>query len=139
MADLNLSIQYTFLAVDDHEKALAFYRDVLGFELHNDVGYGDMHWLTMGLASQPGIELVLHPPGADASAEDRETIRNLLAKGVFGALVFSVSDVDATFEMVEAAGADVVQEPIDQPFGVRDCAFRDPAGNLLRFNQAKTA
>ncbi len=136
---MTLTLKYTFLAVDDHEKALAFYRDVLGFEVHNDVGNGDMRWITLGLASQPGIELVLEPPGVEASQKDRETIKALMAKGVFGWLVFDTDDVDATFDAVRISGADVVQEPMDQPHGVRDCAFRDPAGNQVRFSQSKVA
>ena len=96
-----------------------------------------MRWITLGLASQPGIELVLEPPGVEASPEDKETIKDLMAKGVFGWLVFATDDVDATFDAVRTSGADIVQEPMDQPHGVRDCAFRDPAGNQVRFSQAK--
>jgi predicted enzyme related to lactoylglutathione lyase len=133
---MTIRLAHCFLAVDDHDAAIAFYRDVLGLEVRNDVGYESMRWVTLGSPSQD-VELVLEPPCAEASPEDRETITALMAKGLFGRLVFTTDDCDATFEQIQAAGADVVQEPMDQPYGVRDCAFRDPAGNMLRFNQPK--
>lgn len=138
MSDMNLSIQYTFLPHSDAEASLAFYRDVLGFELRQDVGYGDMRWLTVGPPGQPDTSIVLHPPAADPSLTDdeRRTIAELMAKGSFASVVLATQDVDAAFATVEAAGAEVAQEPADQPYGVRDCAFRDPAGNMVRIQQS---
>jgi catechol 2,3-dioxygenase-like lactoylglutathione lyase family enzyme len=135
--DINLS--QCFIAVDDHDKALAFYRDVLGMEVRNDVGFEGMRWVTVGSPAQPDVDIVLEPPLADpnASASDKEAMAELLAKGLLRGVIFSTDDVDATFERVSAAGAEVLQEPVDQPYGVRDCAFRDPAGNMLRFNQTR--
>ncbi|MFM9370901.1 VOC family protein [Streptomyces sp. Da 82-17] len=134
--DINLST--CFIAVDDHDKALAFYRDVLGLEVRNDVGFEGMRWVTVGSPDQPDVNIVLEPPLADpnASPEDRKAMAELLAKGLLRGVIFQTDDVDATFERIRAAGGDVLQEPVDQPYGVRDCAFRDPAGNMLRFNQA---
>jgi predicted enzyme related to lactoylglutathione lyase len=134
--DINLST--CFIAVDDFDKAIAFYRDVLGLEVRMDVGYEGMRWVTVGSPDQPDVNIVLEPPLADpnAAAADRQAMAELLAKGFLRGVIFSTDDVDATFERIRAAGADVLQEPIDQPYGVRDCAFRDPAGNMLRFNQA---
>ncbi|MCW2859043.1 MAG: lyase [Actinoallomurus sp.] len=130
-------LSHCFLAVDDHNKALSFYRDVLGLEVRNDVSFEGMRWISVGPPSQPEVEIVLEPPGVnpDASPADRQVMADLLAKGVLGRLVFATDDCDATFDEVRASGAEVVQEPVDQPYGVRDCAFRDPAGNLLRFTQ----
>ncbi|MFC7882134.1 VOC family protein [Streptomyces sp. NPDC057376] len=135
--DINLS--QCFIAVDDHDKALAFYRDVLGMEVRNDVGFEGMRWVTVGSPAQPDVDIVLEPPLADpnASATDKEAMDRLLAKGLLRGVIFTTDDVDATFERVQAAGAEVLQEPVDQPYGVRDCAFRDPAGNMLRFNQPR--
>ncbi|MEU3894980.1 VOC family protein [Streptomyces sp. NPDC045251] len=135
--DINLS--QCFIAVDDHDKALAFYRDVLGMEVRNDVGFEGMRWVTVGSPAQPDVDIVLEPPLADpnASAADKEAMDRLLAKGLLRGVIFTTDDVDATFERVQAAGAEVLQEPVDQPYGVRDCAFRDPAGNMLRFNQPR--
>jgi catechol 2,3-dioxygenase-like lactoylglutathione lyase family enzyme len=135
---MDIKLSHCFLAVDDPDKALHFYRDVLGFEVRSEVGKGTMRWITMAVPAQPGLEIVLTPPAAHphASPADREAVANLMAKGLYGALVFSTDDCDAVFEHVQAAGAEVMQEPIDQPYGVRDCAFRDPAGNMIRFNQA---
>jgi predicted enzyme related to lactoylglutathione lyase len=134
---MELNISHCFIAVHDHEKALAFYRDVLGLEVRNDVGFEGMRWVTVGLPSQPGVEIVLEPPSADpnASPADKQALESLLAKGMLRAVIFSTDDCDATFEHIRASGAEVIQEPIDQPYGVRDCAFRDPSGNMLRFNQ----
>ncbi|KAB8163755.1 VOC family protein [Streptomyces sp. 3MP-14] len=136
---MTIKLSQCFIAVDDHDKALAFYRDVLGLEVRNDVSFEGMRWLTVGSPDQPGVEIVLEPPLADptASTADRQAMEELLAKGMLRGVIFAVDDVDATFERVRAAGGEVVQEPIDQPYGVRDCAFRDPAGNMLRFNQAR--
>jgi catechol 2,3-dioxygenase-like lactoylglutathione lyase family enzyme len=135
---MSIEISHCFIAVDDHDKALAFYRDALGFEVRNDVSYEGMRWVTVGSPSQPGIELVLEPPVADpgAAAGDKEAAAELLAKGLLRGVNFRTDDCDATFERLRAAGAEVLQEPMDMPYGVRDCAFRDPAGNMLRFSQA---
>ncbi|MYV77877.1 VOC family protein [Streptomyces sp. SID1046] len=135
--DINLS--QCFIAVDDHDKALAFYRDILGLEIRNDVGFEGMRWVTVASPTQPDVEIVLEPPLADpgASAADRQAMAELLAKGLLRGVIFSTDDVDATFEHIRAAGGEVLQEPVDQPYGVRDCAFRDPAGNMLRFNQPR--
>jgi catechol 2,3-dioxygenase-like lactoylglutathione lyase family enzyme len=135
---MSIEISHCFIAVDDHDKALAFYRDALGFEVRNDVSYEGMRWVTVGSPSQPGVELVLEPPVADpgASSTDKEAAAELLAKGLLRGVNFRTEDVDATFERIRAAGAEVLQEPMDMPYGVRDCAFRDPAGNMLRFSQA---
>ncbi len=135
---MDLKLQNCFLSVDDHEKALAFYRDALGFEVRNDVSAYGMRWVTVGPASQPDVSIVLEPPAADPgiSAEDRAAISDLLAKGLLRGLNFSTPDLDGTFERIEATGADVVQEPMDQSYG-RDCAFRDPAGNEIRIIQTR--
>ncbi|MFI8187271.1 VOC family protein [Streptomyces sp. NPDC085946] len=135
--DINLS--QCFIAVDDHDKAIAFYRDVLGLEVRNDVGFEGMRWVTVGSPAQPDVDIVLEPPLADpgASAADREAVAGLLAKGLLRGVIFRTDDCDATFERIAAAGAEVLQEPTDQPYGVRDCAFRDPAGNMLRFSQLR--
>ncbi|MFJ6782696.1 VOC family protein [Streptomyces yangpuensis] len=135
---MNINLSQCFIAVDDHDKAIAFYRDVLGLEVRNDVGFEGMRWVTVGSPSQD-VEIVLEPPLADpgAPAEDRRAMAELLAKGMLRGVIFSTDDVDATFERIRAAGGEVMQEPIDQPYGVRDCAFRDPAGNMLRFNQPR--
>jgi len=134
---MDITIHSTFLPHDDAEASLAFYRDVLGFEVRNDVGYEGLRWITVGPADQPGTSVVLYPPGADPGVNDAEkrTITEMMAKGTFASLVLSTADVDATFEQIAGANADVVQEPIDQPYGVRDCAFRDPAGNQIRIQQ----
>ncbi|MBE0010049.1 MULTISPECIES: VOC family protein [unclassified Arthrobacter] len=134
---MNITIHYTFLPHTNAEAALNFYRDVLGFEVRNDVGYEDMRWITVGPAGQPGTSIVLHPPAVDPGITDdeRRTILELIAKGAYTAITFGTDDLDGLFERLAAAGADVIQEPTDQDYGVRDCAFRDPAGNLLRFNQ----
>ena len=134
---MDIKLSTCFIAVDDHDKALAFYRDVLGLEVRNDVGFEGMRWVTVGSPSQPDVDIVLEPPLADpnASAADRQAMAELLAKGLLRGVIFSTDDCDATFERIRAAGGEVLQEPIDQPYGVRDCAFRDPSGNMLRFNQ----
>ena len=134
---MDLLIHCTFLPAVDPEESLAFYRDVLGFEVRNDVGYGDMRWITVGPPAQPQTSIVLHPPAADPgiTEDERATIAALMAKGSYASVVLATSDVDAVFEQVQAGGAEVVQEPVDQPYGTRDCAFRDPAGNLVRINR----
>jgi catechol 2,3-dioxygenase-like lactoylglutathione lyase family enzyme len=135
--DMDITIHYAFLPHTDPEAALAFYRDTLGFELRNDVGYDGMRWLTVGPANQPGTSIVLHPPAADPgiTEDERRTILELIAKGSYGGIVLATDDLDGTFDRLQASGAEVVQEPIDQPWGVRDCAFRDPTGNMIRINQ----
>jgi len=135
----NIRLSHTFLSVDNHDKAVEFYRDILGLEVRNEVGYEKMRWVTVGAPSQPEVDIVLEPPAIhpNMTPEDRSTVADLMAKGVYGRVVFWTDSCDETFERVQAAGADVVQEPTDQPYGVRDCAFRDPAGNEVRFNQAK--
>ncbi|MEO5321231.1 VOC family protein [Arthrobacter sp. CC3] len=133
---MNISLQYCNITVNDTEKALAFYRDALGLELRNDVASGGFHWITLGSAAQPGLEIVLSEPHAGRSQEDGDMMQELLTKGVLPMLVFRTDDLDATFEKVRASGAEVMQEPIDQPWGPRDCAFRDPSGNMVRIAQA---
>ncbi|HKT03987.1 MAG TPA: VOC family protein [Rugosimonospora sp.] len=135
---MNLTLQYTFLEVDDHEAALAFYRDTLGLEVRNDVDTEFGRWLTMGPKNQPELGVVMQSVGVGRPPADAQNLRELLAKGSLGGLVFETDDVDAAFETIRASGAEVLQEPMDQPFGVRDCAFRDPAGNMVRFNQSKS-
>ena len=130
----SLALATCFLTVDDPEAALGFYRDILGFKVKNDVSHGDFRWLTLA-TGQPDLEIVLHQVGsAPMTDDDAAAMGDLMAKGLLGALIFSCDDVDALFEHVRAAGADILQEPADQFWGVRDCAFRDPAGNTVRFN-----
>jgi predicted enzyme related to lactoylglutathione lyase len=137
---MDIRLSQCFIAVDDHDRAIAFYRDVLGFEVRNDVAFEGMCWVTVGSPSQPDVSIVLEPPLADpnASPADRRTMAELMAKGLLRGVIFTTDDCDAAFERIAAAGGEVLQEPMDQPYGVRDCAFRDPAGNLLRFNQPRT-
>ncbi len=134
---MSLIIHYTFLPHTDPEASLAFYRDVLGFEVRKDVGGGAMRWITVGPPGQPDTSVVLHPPAADPTISDdeRRTILELIAKGNYTAVTLASDDLDADFVRLAAAGAEVLQEPMDQGYGVRDCAFRDPAGNLIRVNQ----
>jgi predicted enzyme related to lactoylglutathione lyase len=136
---MDLKLSHCFISVNDHDKAMAFYCDVLGLEVRNDVKFEGMRWLTVGPPAQPEVSIVLEPPGVDpnASAADRQALAELLAKGMLRGVTFTTDDCDALFERVSASGAEVLQEPMDQPYGVRDCAFRDPAGNLLRFNQPR--
>jgi uncharacterized glyoxalase superfamily protein PhnB len=136
---MDITIHSSFLAHDDPEAALAFYRDALGFELRLDVGYEGMRWLTVGPPDQPATSIVLHPPAVDPGLTDdeRRTITEMMAKGTYGGILLATKDLDATFEKVEASGAEVVQEPTEQPYGVRDCAFRDPAGNMVRIQEVR--
>ncbi|MEV0239746.1 VOC family protein [Streptomyces sp. NPDC050674] len=138
---MDLRIHASFLPHDDPDAALAFYRDTLGFEVRNDVGYEGMRWITVGPVGQPGTNIVLHPPAADpgVTEDERRTIAEMMAKGTYASIVLATTDVDATFERVQAGDAEVVQEPVDQPYGVRDCAFRDPAGNMVRIQQLKAS
>lgn len=135
---VNVTIQHVFLPHTDPEAALGFYRDVLGFEVRADAGYEDMRWITVGPVGQPGTSIVLHPPAADPGItdEERRTILELITKGAYTAVTLATDDLNGLFDRLQAAGADVVQEPIDQDYGVRDCAFRDPAGNLIRITSA---
>ncbi len=137
MTSMNIKIHASFLPTDDPEASLAFYRDALGFEVRLDVGYGSMRWITVGPKDQPDTSIVLNPPGVDPGLTDdeRRTIAEMMAKGSYAGIVLSSPNVDKAFEQVQATGADVVQEPMDQPYGIRDCAFRDPAGNMVRINQ----
>ncbi|MGW4379479.1 VOC family protein [Kitasatospora sp. NPDC004531] len=136
---MDIKLSQCFIAVDDHDAALGFYRDALGLEVRNDVGFEGMRWVTLGSPTQPDVEVVLEPPVADPGATDadRQAAAELLAKGLLRAVNFRTADCDATFEQIRASGADVLQEPMDQPYGVRDCAFRDPAGNMVRFAQPR--
>jgi len=135
---MDVKLDACFLSVDDHDKAIEFYRDALGFEVRNDVRAYGMRWVTIGPPSQPDINIVLEPPAADPgiSPSDREAIGDLLAKGLLRGLNFKTPDLDAIFDRVQATGAEVVQEPMDQSYG-RDCAFRDPAGNMIRILQTR--
>ncbi|MET8911751.1 VOC family protein [Micromonospora sp. NPDC004551] len=134
---MDITINTTVLPHDDPDASLAFYRDVLGFEVRNDVGQGRMRWITVGPAGQPETSILLAPPAADPGVtdEERRTIVEMMAKGTYGWILLATHDLDGTFEKLQAGDAEVVQEPIDQPYGVRDCAFRDPAGNLIRIKQ----
>ncbi|WP_182909434.1 VOC family protein [Microbispora sp. H13382] len=136
---MDVTIHSVFLPHDDPDAALAFYRDTLGFEVRGDVGYGGMRWITVGPPGQPGTSIVLHPPAADPGTtdEERRTIAEMMAKGTYAMIVLTTRDLDGVFDRLQARGAEVVQEPIEQPYGVRDCAFRDPAGNLLRINELR--
>jgi catechol 2,3-dioxygenase-like lactoylglutathione lyase family enzyme len=136
---MDITIYSTFLPHEDPDASLLFYRDTLGFEVRDDVEYGGLHWITVGPADQPGTSIVLHPPAADPGITDdeRRMIAEMMAKGTYARLILATSDLNATFEQLQAGGADVVQEPTEQPYGVRDCAFRDPAGNLIRINEVR--
>jgi uncharacterized glyoxalase superfamily protein PhnB len=134
---MNLTIHNTFLPHDDPEASLAFYRDTLGFDVRLDVGGGKMRWITVGPPNQPGTSIVLHPPAADPGTTDdeRRVIAEMMAKGTYAILTLATPELDATFDRLQASGAEIVQEPTEQPYGVRDCAVRDPAGTLIRINE----
>jgi uncharacterized glyoxalase superfamily protein PhnB len=134
---MNLNIHAAFLPQDDPEAAIGFYRDALGFEVRNDVGYGGMRWITVGPAGQPEVNIVLHPPAVDPgiTEDEKRTIAEMMAKGTYAAIVLATPELDEAFAKIQATGADVVQEPTDQDYGVRDCAVRDPAGNLVRIQE----
>jgi catechol 2,3-dioxygenase-like lactoylglutathione lyase family enzyme len=136
---MDLTIHQAYLPHDDPDAALAFYRDTLGFEVRNDVGYRGLRWITVGPAGQPGTSIVLHPPGADPGVTDdeRRTIAEMMAKGTYAGINLATRDLDATFERLQARDVDVVQEPTDQPWGIRDCAIRDPAGNMIRIQELR--
>jgi uncharacterized glyoxalase superfamily protein PhnB len=139
MTAMDLSIHQAYLPQDDPDAALGFYRDTLGFEIRNDVAYQGLRWITVGPAGQPETSIVLHPPGADPGVTDdeRRTIAEMMAKGTYAAINLATRDLDATFERLQARDVDIVQEPTDQPWGIRDCAVRDPAGNLLRIQELR--
>jgi catechol 2,3-dioxygenase-like lactoylglutathione lyase family enzyme len=134
---MDITIYSSFLPQDDPEAALAFYRDVLGFEVRNDVGYKGMHWITVGPPGQPGTSIVLYPPEATPGLTDdeRRTVTEMMAKGTYATVVLATKDLNGTFDRLQASDAEIVQEPTDQPYGVRDCAVRDPAGNLVRIQE----
>jgi len=136
---MSVTIHASFLPHNDPDAAVAFYRDVLGFEIRNDVGYEGMRWITVGPADQPNVNIVLDPPAANPGITDdeRRTVAEMMAKGTYAGIVLATNDLDATFERLQASGAEIVQEPTDQPYGVRDCAVRDPAGNMVRIQQRK--
>jgi len=134
---MNISIHSSFLPHTDPEASLAFYRDTLGFEVRNDVAYNGMHWITVGPADQPETSIVLYPPGADPGVtdEERRTILEMMAKGTYATILLATADLDGTFERLQSGDVEIVQEPTEQPYGVRDCALRDPAGNMIRIQQ----
>ena len=136
---MKITIHASYLPHTDPDASLAFYRDVLGFEVQNDVGYAGMRWITVGAPGQPGTSIVLQPPTADPGITDAEAdaIAEMMAKGTFAGILLATDDLDAVFERIEAIDAEVVQEPMDQDYGLRDCAFRDPAGNLIRIQQMR--
>ena len=139
MTAMDITIHSSFLPQDDPEAALGFYRDVLGFEVRNDVGYQGLRWITVGPVGQPATSIVLHPPAVDPGItdEERRTIVEMMAKGTYGGILLATANLDDTFEKVQASGTEVVQEPTEQPYGVRDCAIRDPAGNLIRIQERR--
>jgi uncharacterized glyoxalase superfamily protein PhnB len=139
MAAMDITIHSSMLPQDDPEAALAFYRDTLGFEVRNDVAYNGMRWLTVGPPDQPGTSIVLYPPDATpgVTEDERATIAEMMAKGTFASINLATADLDGTFERLQSGDADVVQEPTEQPYGVRDCAVRDPAGNLVRIQEVR--
>lgn len=135
----NITIHSSFLPHNDPDAALAFYRDALGFEVRNDVGYKGMRWITVGPVGQPNTNIVLAPPDAYPGITDaeRQTITEMMAKGTYATIVLASTDLDGLFERLQSSDAEVVQEPTDQPYGVRDCAFRDPAGNMVRIQETR--
>ena len=136
---MDITVHHAFLPADDPEASLAFYRDTLGLEVRNDVGSGAMRWITVGPTDRAGTSIVLHPPAVDPGItdEERRTIAEMMAKGTYASVVLATKDLDGTFERVQAGDAEVVQEPTEQPYGVRDCALRDPAGNLVRIMEVR--
>ena len=140
MDNTQITIHASFLPHDDPGASLAFYRDALGWEVRNDVEYGGMHWITVGPPDQPGTSIVLYPPAATPGITDdeRRTVAEMMAKGTFASLLLATAELDGTFDRLQARDAEVVQEPTDQPYGVRDCAFRDPAGNLIRIQEVRS-
>jgi uncharacterized glyoxalase superfamily protein PhnB len=135
----DVTIHSTFLPHADPQASLAFYRDVLGFEVRQQVEYGGLHWNTVGPPGQPEVGIVLHPPGADPGVtdEERRVVAEMMAKGTYASIVLATTDLDGFFERVRGSGAEVVQEPVEQPWGTRDCALRDPAGNMVRVQERR--
>ena len=140
MTAMDITVHHTFLPADDPEASLAFYRDTLGFEFRADVGGGKMRWITICPPDQPGTSIVLHPPAVDPGITDdeRRTVTEMMAKGTYATLLLATHDLDGTFEKVQSGDVDVVQEPTEQPYGVRDCALRDPAGNMVRIQELRS-
>ncbi|MCG6494065.1 VOC family protein [Kitasatospora sp. A2-31] len=136
---MTIALHYCHITVNDLDGSLAFYRDALGLDVRNDVSSGEHRWVTLGSPDQPDLDIVLSEPHAGRSRADGDALQELLVKGVLPMTVFSTDDVDATFERVRASGAEVLQEPIDQAWGPRDCAFRDPSGNMVRIQQEAKA
>ena len=136
---MDITIHASFLPQDDPNAAPPFYRDNFGFEVRNDVEYGGMHWLTVGPPDQPGTSIVLYPPAASPGVTDdeRRTIAEMMAKGTFASINLATTNLDGIFERLQAGDAEVVQEPTEQPYGIRDCAFRDAAGNLIRIQELR--
>ncbi len=136
---MDITIHSAYLPQDDPDTALAFYRDTLGFEVRNDVGYEGMRWITVGPADQPDTSIVLHPPAADPGITDdeRRMIAEMMAKGTYAGINLATKDLDGAFERLQARDAEVVQEPTEQPYGIRDCAVRDPAGNMIRIQELR--
>ena len=134
---MDITIHASFLPHDDPDAALAFYRDTLGFEVRSDVGSGSMRWITVGPVGQPETCILLGPPAANPGVTDaeRSTITEMMAKGTYGWIMLATDDLDGVFDRVQARDAEVVQEPTEQPYGIRDCAFRDPAGNMVRIQE----
>jgi uncharacterized glyoxalase superfamily protein PhnB len=139
VTDMDITIHATYLPQDDPDAAIAFYRDTLGFEIRNDVEYGGLHWITVGPPDQPGTSIVLYPPAATPGLTDdeRRMITEMMAKGTYGSLNLATKDLDGAFDRLQGRDAEVVQEPTEQPYGIRDFAVRDPAGNLLRVQQLR--
>jgi catechol 2,3-dioxygenase-like lactoylglutathione lyase family enzyme len=140
MTAMDITIQASFLPHDDPDASLAFYRDTLGFEVRNDVGFDGMRWITVGPADQPSTSIVLQPPaapGCGITDDERRTIVEMMAKGTYAAINLATAELDGVFERLQAGDAEVVQEPTEQPYAVRDCAFRDPAGNLIRIQELR--
>jgi uncharacterized glyoxalase superfamily protein PhnB len=139
MAAMDITIHASFLPHDDPDASLAFYRDTLGFEVRNEVEYNGMHWITVGPADQPSTSVVLHPPAVEPGVtdEERRTIVEMMAKGTYASINLATPDLDGVFERVQAGEAEVVQEPTEQPYGIRDCSVRDPAGNLIRIQELR--
>ena len=141
MTSMDISIHSTMLPHDDPAASLTFYRDTLGFEVRGDVEYGGMHWITVGPADQPSTSIVLYPPAATPgiTEDERRMIAEMMAKGTYASINLATADLDGTFDRLQASAAEVVQEPTNQPYGVRDCAVRDPAGNLVRIQEQRRA
>lgn len=139
MITMDISIHTSFLPHDDPDASAAFYRDILGFEVRSDVGQGKMRWITVGPAGQPSTSILLAPPAVDPgiTENERRTITEMMAKGTYGWILLATPDLDGVFEKVRASDTEVVQEPTEQPYGIRDCAFRDPAGNLVRIQELR--